>query len=147
MLGRPPPGSSTESTSYAALWFAVQLNSNCSTDQPTTQLRRYLKGANNELALKHIPEVAPRTDTNGGQPLHRRADYVGGIFIVHKDDMLQYMHDWVKITEAVRFDPDVRFYAQSHAFCQQTCNTHCCHVWIIGLQRMRNCCEVPACAR
>jgi hypothetical protein len=71
-------------------------------------LRRYLKGSHNELAAKHLPDVTPRADTDGGQPKGRRADMVGGIFIVHKDDMKEYMHDWVKFTEDVRFDPDVR---------------------------------------
>lgn len=35
----------------------------------------YLKGVNNELALKHVPEVLPRNDTLAG-PLGRRGDQV-----------------------------------------------------------------------
>ena len=42
------------------------------------QFYSYLKGVNNELALKHVPEVIPRNDTIGG-PRGRRADMVGGI--------------------------------------------------------------------
>ena len=33
----------------------------------------YLKGVNNELAIKHVPEVVPRNDTLAG-PLGRRGD-------------------------------------------------------------------------
>ena len=33
----------------------------------------YLKGVNNELALKHVPEVEPRNDTLAG-PRGRRGD-------------------------------------------------------------------------
>ena len=35
----------------------------------------YLKGVNNELALKHVPEVLPRNDTLAG-PAGRRGDQV-----------------------------------------------------------------------
>ena len=35
----------------------------------------YLKGVNNELALKHIPEVPPRNDSLAG-PIGRRSDQV-----------------------------------------------------------------------
>ena len=35
----------------------------------------YMKGCCNELALRHIPEVAPRNDTLGG-PYGRRSDMV-----------------------------------------------------------------------
>ena len=35
----------------------------------------YLKGVNNELALKHVPHVSPRNDTLAG-PLGRRGDQV-----------------------------------------------------------------------
>ncbi len=35
----------------------------------------YLKGVNNELALKHVPQVIPRNDTLAGQP-GRRGDMV-----------------------------------------------------------------------
>lgn len=37
----------------------------------------YMKGVNNALALKHIPEVAPRNDTLAG-PHGRRGDQVRG---------------------------------------------------------------------
>ena len=35
----------------------------------------YLKGVNNELALKHVPEVLPRNDSLAG-PVGRRGDQV-----------------------------------------------------------------------
>ena len=35
----------------------------------------YLKGVNNELALKHVPEVLPRSDSLAG-PVGRRGDQV-----------------------------------------------------------------------
>jgi hypothetical protein len=70
-----------------------------------------LQGSTNRLAEKHIPQVAVRNDTSGGQPMGRRADQVGGLFIVHREDMKLYMHDWLKFTEAVRFDPDVRLFS------------------------------------
>ena len=37
----------------------------------------YLKGVNNELAMKHVPEVVPRNDTLAG-PLGRRGDQARG---------------------------------------------------------------------
>ena len=36
----------------------------------------YLQGVNNELALKHVPHVAPRNDSLAG-PVGRRGDQVG----------------------------------------------------------------------
>jgi hypothetical protein len=80
----------------------------CKRGHPIAAFYGYLKGSANELAVKYLPNVAPRNDTAGGQPFGRRADQVGGLFIVHRDDMMQYMHDWLKITEEVRLDPDVR---------------------------------------
>ena len=35
-------------------------------------------GVNNELAMRHVPEVAPRNDTLAG-PQGRRGDQVGGV--------------------------------------------------------------------
>ena len=37
----------------------------------------YLKGVNNSLALRHVPEIAPRGDELAGPP-DRRGDQVGG---------------------------------------------------------------------
>ena len=85
------------------------LELNCERGRPFSSFFGYLKGVSNELAVKHLPDVAPRNDTAGGQPFGRRGDMVGGFLVVHRDDMLQYMNDWVTFTEAVRFDPDVRW--------------------------------------
>ncbi|KXZ52846.1 hypothetical protein GPECTOR_8g229 [Gonium pectorale] len=63
----------------------------------------YMIGVNNELALRHIPHVAPRNDTLAG-PYGRRADQVGGFFFIHKDDLKAMSHDWLKFSEDVRMD-------------------------------------------
>lgn len=83
------------------------LEIDCVRGHPISAYYGYLIGATNDLAVRHIPDVAPRNDTTGGQPLGRRSDQVGGIFIVHRDDMREYMTDWLSITEDVRFDPEV----------------------------------------
>lgn len=66
----------------------------------------YLIGVNNELATRHIPQVLPRNDTLAG-PFGRRADQVGGFFFIHRDDLKRMSHDWLKFSEAVRFDDQV----------------------------------------
>ncbi|GMH38719.1 hypothetical protein BSKO_06603 [Bryopsis sp. KO-2023] len=65
----------------------------------------YLKGVSNDLALKHIPYVAPRHDTDGGG-YGRRADQVGGFFLTHRDDMRRVAPLWFNFTSDVRQDPD-----------------------------------------
>ena len=80
----------------------------CKKGHPISAYYGYLVGVTNKLAEKHLPDVKPRLDTDGGQPQGRRADQVGGTLLVHRDDITQYMHDWLKITEDVRFDPEVR---------------------------------------
>jgi hypothetical protein len=65
----------------------------------------YMIGVNNELAVRHVPEVAPRNDTLAG-PIGRRGDMVGGFFFLHKDDLKALSHGWLKYTEDVRFDPE-----------------------------------------
>lgn len=87
------------------------LEIDCVRGRPIAAFYGYLIGATNDLAVRHIPQVAPRNDTTGGQPAGRRSDQVGGIFIVHQDDMRQYMDDWLSITENVRFDPEVSRYS------------------------------------
>ena len=37
----------------------------------------YLKGVNNDLAQRHIPEISPRNDSLAG-PFGRRSDQAGG---------------------------------------------------------------------
>ncbi len=66
----------------------------------------YMIGVNNELAVRHIPHVAPRNDTLAG-PYGRRADQVGGFFFIHKDDLKAMSHDWLKFSEDVRVDDQV----------------------------------------
>ncbi|CAL5222328.1 g4674 [Coccomyxa viridis] len=65
----------------------------------------YLKGVNNELAMKHVPQVRPRNDTLAGQP-GRRGDMVGGFCIMMKDDMKRVAPLWLKFSKKVRHDPD-----------------------------------------
>ncbi len=62
-------------------------------------------GVNNELAIRHVPEVLPRNDTLAG-PLGRRGDMVGGFFFLHRDDLKALSHGWLKYTEDVRADPE-----------------------------------------
>lgn len=62
---------------------------------------------NNELADRHIPEIPKRNDTLAG-PAGRRSDRVGGFFFVHRDDLKAMSHLWLKYTEDVRADPEVR---------------------------------------
>lgn len=65
-----------------------------------------LGGVANQLALHHIPDVKPRTDTRAG-PAGRRADQVGGFMLVHRDDLKRIADLWIKYTEAIRSDPQV----------------------------------------
>ena len=67
----------------------------------------YMKGVKNELAMKHVPEVVPRNDTLAG-PKGRRGDMVGGFTLMHREDLRRVAPLWLKYTEDVRFDPDVR---------------------------------------
>jgi hypothetical protein len=66
----------------------------------------YMKGVNNRLALKHIPEVLPRNDTLAG-PMGRRSDQVGGFTLMYTKDLRRVAPLWLKFTEDVRVDPDV----------------------------------------
>jgi hypothetical protein len=65
----------------------------------------YMKGVNNRLALKHIPEVTPHNDTLAG-PVGRRGDQVGGFTMMNTGDLRRVAPLWLKYTEDVRFDPD-----------------------------------------
>jgi hypothetical protein len=80
----------------------------CKRGHPISAYSFFLSGCTNMLAKRYLPGVAPRNDTNGGQPAGRRADLVGGYYVVHKDDVKQYAHDWLYFTEHIRMDPDVR---------------------------------------
>ncbi len=66
----------------------------------------YLKGVHNELALKHIPDVAPRNDTLAG-PQGRRADMVGGPYFMRTDDLRRLAPLWLAWTETMRADMEV----------------------------------------
>ena len=66
----------------------------------------YMKGVNNRLALKHIPEIKPRDDELAG-PKGRRSDQVGGFTMMHTEDLRRVAPLWLKYTEDVRADPDV----------------------------------------
>ncbi|CAK0787343.1 hypothetical protein CVIRNUC_010562 [Coccomyxa viridis] len=65
----------------------------------------YLKGVQNELALKHIPHVKPRNDTLAG-PVGRMGDMVGGFCIMMKEDMKRVAPLWLNFSKKVRHDPD-----------------------------------------
>ncbi len=52
----------------------------CATGWAVSAFFGYLKGVANELALKHVPHVAPRNDTLAG-PLGRRGDQVCLFFV------------------------------------------------------------------
>lgn len=67
----------------------------------------YMKGVNNALAMKHIPQVPPRQDSFAG-PSGRRSDQIGGFTLMQTEDLRKVAPLWLKYTEDVRFDPDVR---------------------------------------
>ena len=85
----------------------LSLEMNCQRGRPISAYYGYLEGTNNDLAKRHIPNILPRNNTDGGQPWERLSDRVGGFVLVHRDDMLQYMNDWLEITEHIRDDPEV----------------------------------------
>jgi hypothetical protein len=88
----------------------------CKRGQPISSYTWYLNGCENDLATRYLPDVEPRNDTNGGLKLGRRADKVGQFFVVHRDDINQYIHDWLNITANIRMDRDVRFQHLLFAF-------------------------------
>jgi hypothetical protein len=65
-----------------------------------------LVGVKNQLAERHLADVAPRNDWLAGPP-GRRADQVGGFLIIHRDDLRRVAPFWLKYTEDVREDADV----------------------------------------
>lgn len=77
----------------------------------------YMIGVNNALADKHIPEVARRNDTLAG-PAGRRSDQVGGFFFIHRDDLKHLSTLWLKYTEDVRADQEVRWHMQARLGCR-----------------------------
>ncbi|KAL4441065.1 hypothetical protein ABPG77_010496 [Micractinium sp. CCAP 211/92] len=63
----------------------------------------YMIGVNNELALRHVPEVEPRWDEVAGPP-GRRGDQVGGFTMMHREDLRRVAPGWIKYSEDVRAD-------------------------------------------
>lgn len=66
----------------------------------------YMIGTDNQLALTHVPEIAPRNDTLAGRE-GRRGDMAGGFTLMHREDMRRVAPLWLKYTEDVRQDPGV----------------------------------------
>jgi hypothetical protein len=75
----------------------------------------YMKGVNNALAMKHIPQVPPRQDSFAG-PSGRRSDQIGGFTLMQTEDLRKVAPLWLKYTEDVRFDPDVRGCVEQFVF-------------------------------
>ncbi|CAL8472254.1 g11796 [Coccomyxa elongata] len=63
-----------------------------------------LEGVQNALALRHVPDVAPRQDWFAGNE-GRRADKVGPPYLMHREDMERVAPLWYNFTYAVRNDP------------------------------------------
>lgn len=82
----------------------------------------YMRGVNNELALKHVPDVLPRNDTLAG-PKGRRGDMCGGFTFMMRDDLARVAPLWLKYTEDVRSDQDVREEVVILLVSQPTVNT------------------------
>lgn len=66
----------------------------------------YMIGVGNELAMRHVPQVVPRTDSLAGPP-GRRGDQVGGFTLMHTKDLERVAPLWLSFTTAVRNDPTV----------------------------------------
>lgn len=65
-----------------------------------------LAGVGNALAERHVGELAPRQDGDAG-PRGRRADQVGGFYLVHRADLKRVAPLWAKYAEALRDDKEV----------------------------------------
>ena len=77
----------------------------------------YMKGVSNELAMRHVPHVVPRTDNLAGQP-GRRGDQVGGFTLMNTKDLERVAPMWLSFTTAVRNDPTVSLHIRlQHAMC------------------------------
>jgi len=64
----------------------------------------YMKGAHNELADIHVPQVKPRQDEYGG-PKGRKADLAGAFYLIRTRDLVKVAPLWLKYTEDLRADP------------------------------------------
>ena len=78
----------------------------------------YMKGVSNELAMRHVPHVLPRTDNLAGQP-GRRGDQVGGFTLMNTKDLERVAPMWLSFTTAVRNDPTVSLHMSplQHSVC------------------------------
>ena len=78
----------------------------------------YMKGVSNELAMRHVPQVVPRTDNLAGNP-GRRGDQVGGFTLMNTKDLERVAPMWLSFTTAVRNDPTVSFHTSTlrHSLC------------------------------
>ena len=63
----------------------------------------YLKGVHNDLAMRHVSDIAPRNDTFAG-PKGRRGDQVGGPYFMSTDDMRKVAPLWLSTTLEMRQD-------------------------------------------
>lgn len=77
------------------------------------------QGVYNDMALRHVPEVPPRTDTLAG-PAGRRADVVGAPYLMRADDMRRVVPLWAEYTARVRNDTQVSPGAGARA-CVRAC--------------------------
>lgn len=96
----------------------------------------YMIGVANELATRHIPEIAPRNDSLAG-PKGRRADQVGGFFFIHREDLKRMSKLWLKFTEDVRNDTEVR--GAAHALGQVYSGPWRQLAWTFSACRMLRC--------
>lgn len=64
-----------------------------------------MQGVANDLALRHVPEVAPRNDTLAG-PAGRRGDVVGAPYFMRTADARRLAPLWYEYTARVRNDSD-----------------------------------------
>ena len=67
----------------------------------------YLKGVDNDLALRHVKDIPPRNDSLAGPP-GRRGDRVGGPYFMHKEDLKKVAPLWLEWTKIMRNDMEVR---------------------------------------
>lgn len=63
----------------------------------------YLRGVVNDLAMRHVSNIAPRNDTLAG-PVGRRGDQVGGPYFMLMDDLRRVAPLWLSATEEMRQD-------------------------------------------
>lgn len=65
------------------------------------------QGNYNGMALRHVPEIAPRNDSLAG-PRGRRGDVVGAPYFMHAEDARRLAPLWYNYSVRVRNDSEVR---------------------------------------